>query len=79
MRLKTYSNIDLQKWLAIIRAAANYGFQIDTRSGEITNMGVRLRWDWNESTSTLEIAILESTLISQDQALSYLDTIVETA
>jgi hypothetical protein len=73
---KSYDQIDSQKWKRIISAAAVYGIEINAHTGQGSAFGVMLRWSWAPASRRLAICILESTMLSDEAALKFIDGII---
>jgi hypothetical protein len=81
---KTYQDIGPNQWKAIKEAALRYGIKIETANGKGSTFGVTLKWDWNyrvsaSSAPTLRIEILDAGVLTQDEALSFVDGFIQTA
>lgn len=81
---KTYENIYPKQWNAIKQAAANYGIRIETAIGEGGAFGVTLKWNWKyqaavAATPTLCIDILGAGLMTQTEAMQFVDDIITNA
>lgn len=81
---KTYEAIYPRTWNAIKDAAAKYGIHIETAEGKTTAFGVELGWNWNyrvsaSSEPSLRIQIINPGLLNAEQALKFVDDIVQAA
>ena len=75
---KIYQKITPQKWQQIKDAAAGYGITIEGATGEGESFGVKLWCFWSVK-QTLTIRILESGLLSPEDALTFVDGIIQGA
>lgn len=76
---KAYHQIDEAKWNRIKTEAAKAGFPISGDSGHAEVMGVSLRWNYLPPSRVLIISIEKSDIVPIEQALQYVEAIIQRA
>jgi hypothetical protein len=76
---KQYSDINADKWIRIKRAVSAYGLTINRDSGKGSAVGVTLSWAFYPTMNQLAVTIRESSLITEEAALEFVNRVIESA
>lgn len=78
-RSNTYERISLDKWNRIRAKAGGFGLQIPTDNGQGCAFGVTVEWRWTTTAMLLTVRVLNPGIVSYDEALEFLDSIIKAA